>query len=242
MKADGLLGCLINKLIDMKRIAFILLFLSSLSVYGQETWNTCSQTVTVIPQPSYDSTFVLSAPSRADLAKGMASWTPATASGIDDVLAEAQTFTADRSINIGGSAFSIGDGTHDFIFFSPDNLGYQFGDTNGESGNGVSYIGIDANGYNFTTMLNNNSYIIIDGGNHSMDLGDIDGWGNNTYVAIEDDINAVRINAAKVVLVTSAPPASASATGISGQIAWDANYIYMCVATNTWKRVSISTW
>ena len=81
MKADGLLGCLINKLIDMKRIAFILLFLSSLSVYGQETWNTCSQTVTVIPQPSYDSTFVLSAPSRAALAKGMASWTPATSSG-----------------------------------------------------------------------------------------------------------------------------------------------------------------
>ena len=81
MKADGLLGCLINKLIDMKRIAFILLFLSSLSVFGQETWNTCSQTVNVIPQPSYDSTFVLSAPSRAALAKGMASWTPATSSG-----------------------------------------------------------------------------------------------------------------------------------------------------------------
>ena len=80
MKADGLLGCLINKLIDMKRIAFILLFLSSLSVYGQETWNTCSQTVTVIPQPSYDSTFVLSAPSRAALAKGMASWTASSSS------------------------------------------------------------------------------------------------------------------------------------------------------------------
>lgn len=80
MKADGLLGCLINKLIDMKRIAFILLFLSSLSVFGQETWNVCSQTVNVIPQPSYDSTFVLSAPSRAALAKGMASWTASSSS------------------------------------------------------------------------------------------------------------------------------------------------------------------
>lgn len=65
----------------MKKLIFSLLFLSSLSVFGQETWNTCSQTVTVIPQPSYDSTFVLSAPSRAALAKGMASWTPATSSG-----------------------------------------------------------------------------------------------------------------------------------------------------------------
>ena len=37
-------------------------------------------------------------------------------------------------------------------------------------------------------------------------------------------------------------PASATATGVAGEIAWDANYIYVCTATNTWKRVAISTW
>ena len=37
-------------------------------------------------------------------------------------------------------------------------------------------------------------------------------------------------------------PASASATGTAGEVAWDANYIYICTATNTWKRVAISTW
>lgn len=37
-------------------------------------------------------------------------------------------------------------------------------------------------------------------------------------------------------------PASASATGTAGEVAWDANYIYVCTATNTWKRVAISTW
>jgi hypothetical protein len=37
-------------------------------------------------------------------------------------------------------------------------------------------------------------------------------------------------------------PASASATGSEGQIAWDASYIYVCTATNTWKRVAIATW
>jgi hypothetical protein len=37
-------------------------------------------------------------------------------------------------------------------------------------------------------------------------------------------------------------PASASATGTVGEIAWDADYIYICTATNTWKRVGISTW
>jgi hypothetical protein len=40
----------------------------------------------------------------------------------------------------------------------------------------------------------------------------------------------------------SAAPASATATGITGQIAWDADYIYICTATNTWKRVAIATW
>lgn len=37
-------------------------------------------------------------------------------------------------------------------------------------------------------------------------------------------------------------PASATATGTVGTIAWDSDYIYICVATDTWKRVAISTW
>ena len=41
---------------------------------------------------------------------------------------------------------------------------------------------------------------------------------------------------------TSSTPASASATGTTGAIEYDADYIYICTATNTWKRVAISTW
>jgi hypothetical protein len=37
-------------------------------------------------------------------------------------------------------------------------------------------------------------------------------------------------------------PASASATGTTGSIVADADYIYVCTATNTWKRVAIATW
>jgi hypothetical protein len=37
-------------------------------------------------------------------------------------------------------------------------------------------------------------------------------------------------------------PASASASGMAGQIAVDTDYIYVCTATNTWKRVAIATW
>jgi hypothetical protein len=40
----------------------------------------------------------------------------------------------------------------------------------------------------------------------------------------------------------SGAPLSASAAGILGQIVADANYIYVCTATDTWKRVAIATW
>ena len=39
-----------------------------------------------------------------------------------------------------------------------------------------------------------------------------------------------------------AAPASAGATGTSGDWAVDSDYIYVCTATNTWKRAAISTW
>jgi fibronectin-binding autotransporter adhesin len=47
--------------------------------------------------------------------------------------------------------------------------------------------------------------------------------------------SSIQINSAKT-------PASASATGTQGQVCWDANYIYVCTATNTWRRAAIATW
>ncbi|MDP1624116.1 MAG: hypothetical protein Q8M08_17470 [Bacteroidales bacterium] len=46
----------------------------------------------------------------------------------------------------------------------------------------------------------------------------------------------------KMRLRNSKTPASATASGNAGDICWDANFIYICTATNTWKRVAISTW
>ena len=42
--------------------------------------------------------------------------------------------------------------------------------------------------------------------------------------------------------VATSTPSSASDTGVAGTITWDSSYIYVCVATNTWKRVAISSW
>ena len=38
------------------------------------------------------------------------------------------------------------------------------------------------------------------------------------------------------------PPASSSAAGSSGDVAYDSNFLYICVATNTWERTALSIW
>jgi hypothetical protein len=54
---------------------------------------------------------------------------------------------------------------------------------------------------------------------------------------------SVQINSgSNLRLIGSATPASATATGTTGDIQRDADYIYVCTATNTWKRVALSTW
>lgn len=37
-------------------------------------------------------------------------------------------------------------------------------------------------------------------------------------------------------------PASAAATGTAGEMVWDTDYVYVCIATDTWKRTALTTW
>jgi hypothetical protein len=64
------------------------------------------------------------------------------------------------------------------------------------------------------------------------DLGDL---------AYQDAATVPSITVGSLFVATKTP-ASASDTGTTGQIAWDADYIYVCTATDTWKRVAIATW
>jgi hypothetical protein len=42
--------------------------------------------------------------------------------------------------------------------------------------------------------------------------------------------------------ITTHTPATAADTGTTGRIVWDSDYIYICTAIDTWKRVAIATW
>lgn len=50
------------------------------------------------------------------------------------------------------------------------------------------------------------------------------------------------VNGNRVRIRTAQTISTASTTGEVGTICWDSSYIYVCIATNTWKRVAISTW
>ena len=53
---------------------------------------------------------------------------------------------------------------------------------------------------------------------------------------------ALDIDADLFRLRQSKTPSSASDTGNQGDICWDSSYVYVCTATNTWKRSAIATW
>jgi len=56
-----------------------------------------------------------------------------------------------------------------------------------------------------------------------------------------DSVLSLPVGTGTLGLIVTAPSTAASA-GVAGTFAFDASFIYCCVATNTWKRVAIATW
>jgi hypothetical protein len=77
---------------------------------------------------------------------------------------------------------------------------------------------------------NNTHMLFVDGGNDKI--------GINT----DQPTEALDINANSIRLRNNLTPQNATALGATGQICWDANYLYICVATDTWRRIPHDTW
>lgn len=104
--------------------------------------------------------------------------------------------------------------------------------------------------YNLTTgVQTNRNYLWMSDNAVSVRPGN-----NSTYVLYADTVNnrvsiltgaptaALDINSNTMRLRTARTPASATAAGNAGDICWDANYIYVCTATNRWRRAPLSAW
>jgi len=66
--------------------------------------------------------------------------------------------------------------------------------------------------------------------------------GGNVGIGTTGPTEKLDVNSDAIRIRSSQTPASIEATCDAGTIAWDANYIYICVEANSWKRAAISTW
>ena len=128
-------------------------------------------------------------------------------------------------------------------------------------GGGNNNVVVGRNAANGVTTGSNNTYLgtyagqLNDNGSGNVFIGNAAGQNvggannqliiansNTTTPLIAGDFSAgfVKINGA--LLIDSSTPASSTANGNAGRITWDQDYIYVCVATNTWKRAALSSW
>jgi hypothetical protein len=106
-------------------------------------------------------------------------------------------------------------------------VGYDAGYNGSQKVDAQNSIAIGAN-----TYTTNNNQVVIGSGTTTHGLGKIPDLTGNGL-----DINGTTI---RLQFRTISSP---TATGNVGEMCYDANYIYICIATNTWKRIPIpSSW
>ena len=136
--------------------------------------------------------------------------------------------TGNNNINIGCEAGKgvTGNSNSNNIF-----IGYQAGDsvTTGSDNIVIGYT------QDLPTAVTNNHLNI--GG---LIYGDLSG--GTIGIGIATQTAALDINSDIFRVRIAKTPASAGAAGNTGDRAWDADYFYICVATNTWERTAHATW
>jgi len=112
-------------------------------------------------------------------------------------------------------------------------------------------MGINGNNYSsssWTVSGPNDGYVYINQGN--LTLG-TDTQGTTVKVHVGGTLaanvvatfsNSNVIIGGNLIVSNSYVPTANNSIGTTGQISYDSNYIYICIATNTWKRANISTW
>lgn len=80
------------------------------------------------------------------------------------------------------------------------------------------------------------------GNGKSAQIGMFDG--STSRFGLGTDTPSAKLDIVSDILRLRTPktPASAGAAGNAGDICWDTSNIYVCVATNTWKKIGIATW
>lgn len=83
-----------------------------------------------------------------------------------------------------------------------------------------------------SSLVGNSKIAVVDGAT-----------GNTSYVTVANLLGNSAANVAvRATRLLSAVPATSSSNGTSGDATYDSSFIYVCTATNIWKRASLTTW
>ena len=123
----------------------------------------------------------------------------------------------------GGKNTALGEATLQFNVTGNSNVAIGYAAGRRETGSDNFYVG----NIEQSSLVNDRAYSLM--------------YGTFAGVAGSTTGQKLTINAL-FNLSVSKTPASAAAAGTLGDIAWDTGFIYVCTATDTWKRVAIATW
>lgn len=158
----------------------------------------------------------------------------------------ASSFNGDGSEISGLNASNITSGNMSYLRFNPNEVTLPLSTASVPNDSICLMASTTAAGYPITgTILSavfnqdrgiqflnsNNGMTIYSRSRHSSFT---DGW-SPWYRMLLEISNSIRTSGSKT-------PDSASAVGSLGELCWDANYMYVCVAANTWKRTALTTW
>lgn len=107
-----------------------------------------------------------------------------------------------------------------------------------------SGMGIDSPFTDVLRIVNNNGSTQISNSNPSSSV-DFYINGNSEFTVSASDVDLHSNNLKNYTDLGGwivSPPGSWNASGIAGMRAYDANYLYICVATDVWRRVAFDPW
>jgi hypothetical protein len=120
-------------------------------------------------------------------------------------------------------------------FFSASSEQYAIGARFSPAG-GAVYFGA------VSSSATPDAVISAAGGNTLMTLQNGGNVGiGTTSPAISSGVG-LHLSGSTLRLGTARTPASSTATGNQGEVCWDSSYLYVCIATNTWRRIALTTW
>jgi hypothetical protein len=101
-------------------------------------------------------------------------------------------------------------------------------------------------------IVGDNGFAVRFGGQTNGQFRSVELWANSTgnvagkVVDVSNGTVAVTgvltLSGDTMRIATAKTPATAAEACTTGTVAWDTGFIYVCTATDTWKRVAIATW